>query len=252
MQVLQQLGGAGRRAGDGAKPDDALLPPVVGGEDGRQVADEEGDQPEPDRRLDEGDPDAARPVRLGEPQRRERGAADLERLLPDESEPVPQNTKVKATTIRSIQTSGRLTRATGAYSARNALARDSLRHRCTRSRYTSAKTAWDRRGKPPWGRTTVFSAEPRMESTRTVPRSRDRMWRAVMVWRRAWVRPIAGTLAGAPARGSTCAGACEPARPAVAQEISCAASWTALSTSFLSTSSSLVTFFCAFSSAFST
>ncbi len=29
-------------------------------------------------------------------------------------EPVPQNTKVKATTIRSIQTSGRLTSATGA------------------------------------------------------------------------------------------------------------------------------------------
>ena len=36
--------------------------------------------------------------------------------------PVPQNMKVKQTTIRSIQTNGRLTRATGAYSARNAAA----------------------------------------------------------------------------------------------------------------------------------
>ena len=98
------------------------------------------------------------------------------------SDPVPQNTKVKETTIRSIQTSGRLTRATGAYSARSALARDSLGYRCTRSLYTTAKTDWDRRGKPPWGRTTVFSAEPRMESTRTVPRTRDKMWRAVMVF----------------------------------------------------------------------
>ena len=43
-----------------------------------------------------------------------------------------------------------------------------------------------------------------------------------------------------------------PDPTAVVQESSCAASWTALSTSFLSTCSSLATFFCAFSSAFST
>ena len=47
---------------------------------------------------------------------------------------MPQKTKVKATTMRIIQTSGRLTRATGAYSARSALARASLRQRCTSSR----------------------------------------------------------------------------------------------------------------------
>ena len=37
-------------------------------------------------------------------------------------EPVPQNTNVKETTISSIQTNGRLTSATGAYSACNAFA----------------------------------------------------------------------------------------------------------------------------------
>ena len=71
-------------------------------------------RPEPDGRLDEGEPDAAGPVGLGEAQGRERGAADLEGLLPRQAEPVPQKTKVKATTIMSIQTSGRLTSATGA------------------------------------------------------------------------------------------------------------------------------------------
>ena len=39
------------------------------------------------------------------------------------SDPVPQKMKLKATTISSIHTSGRLTSATGAYSARSLIAR---------------------------------------------------------------------------------------------------------------------------------
>ena len=133
---------------------------------------------------------------------------------------VPQNTKVKATTIRSIHTSGRLTRETGAYSPRSASARATLRQRCTSNRYTSAKTAWARRGKPSWGRTTVFSAEPKMVSTMKVPMSRERMYRTIMG---RWARRRGGT----PERyrvgrtGTARAGATrKPTAAGAAQEIS--------------------------------
>ena len=47
---------------------------------------------------------------------------------------VPQYTQVNASIMKIIQTSGRLTRATGAYSRRSDRASRSLRHRWTRSR----------------------------------------------------------------------------------------------------------------------
>ena len=81
------------------------------------------------------------------------------------------------------------------------------------------------------------------------------MWRTVIVGgaRARGGAAIVGTLAGArrPNRPAS-AHPGGPPRPVVAQETSRAASWTAWSTSFLSTSSSLATFRCAFSPAFST
>ena len=47
---------------------------------------------------------------------------------------VPQKTQVNASIIRIIQASGRVTRATGAYSPRSDLVAASLRRRCTNSR----------------------------------------------------------------------------------------------------------------------
>ncbi len=50
------------------------------------------------------------------------------------NDPVPQKTKLKASTIRSIQTRGRLTRATGAYNAWSLSERSRVRVRWTSRR----------------------------------------------------------------------------------------------------------------------
>jgi hypothetical protein len=54
---------------------DALFPVVVGGVDRGQVAAEEGNQAEADRRLDEGEPDPSDTCGLGESQRERRRPA---------------------------------------------------------------------------------------------------------------------------------------------------------------------------------
>src|SRR5277367_3504188 len=87
---------------------------------------------------------------------------------------------VKASIMRIIQTSGRLTRATGAYNPRNEKASRSLRLGWTRSRWTSANTNWDKRGKPCLGRTTVLSAEPSTASATKAPRIRASAWVTIM------------------------------------------------------------------------
>src|SRR6185437_10373431 len=97
------------------------------------------------------------------------------------SDPVPQKMKVKATTMSSIQTNGRLTSATGAYNDRSATARSRDLERWTSRRWTTANTPCSRRGRPSWGRTTVLSAEPRIVRTRAAPKMTDRTCRAIIV-----------------------------------------------------------------------
>ena len=78
VECGQQVDRGGGRAGERAQDDDPLLALVVGGVDGGQVADQQGHQSQPDRRLHEGQPDPGVAGRLGEAQREQRRSADFE------------------------------------------------------------------------------------------------------------------------------------------------------------------------------
>ncbi len=83
-------------------------------------------------------------------------------------------------TMRIIQASGKLTRATGAYIRRICCVRLSLLQRGTRTRYTKANIAWASLGEPSWGSTTVLSADPRTASANTDPATSDNTRRAII------------------------------------------------------------------------
>ncbi len=82
VQRTDEVGRGGRCACDRTKAVGALLPPVVGGVDRRQVTNEERDEAQADRGLDEGDRDPPGSVGLVETHGGERRDTDLEAVRP--------------------------------------------------------------------------------------------------------------------------------------------------------------------------
>ena len=169
--------------------------------------------------------------------------------------PVPQNTKVKATTMRSIHISGRLTRETGAYSARSALARASVAPPVHEEAVHQSEVGLGKAGEASLGQD--HGLERRAQDAEHDGGAKEQGEDAegdhgsvgAPVW---WA--AAGTLPGH-ARGEVGPDRrrrLRSTRAAVGHERDFAASCTARSTSFLSICSSLATCFCALSAAFST
>ena len=180
VQGEQEVDGRGRGPGERTHADDPLLPPVVGRKDAGQIADQQGDEPEPDRGLNEGEPDPARRVWLAEPEGRQGGATVLERLLPNQTSGAPEDQgegdghqdhpgqwqgHERHRGVHPPQLPGAGSRCSSAGRAPGT---------------PMAKTPCASLGEPSWGRTTVFNADPRTASANTVPATSDSTRRAII------------------------------------------------------------------------
>ena len=93
---------------------------------------------------------------------------------------MPQKMKENPKVTDSIHTSGKLTRATGAYSARRLSRRSWSRH-CARAPGRPRRTRnWSILVKPLRGSTTVSRAEISTDSTNTMPNRTATMWPTII------------------------------------------------------------------------